>query len=84
MRRDLNPTADLFSQAAANKVHDLNTIIFGENCFGPLITPDYLVVKLNRNPRRRQREFADEIIQCRLIPHFAPFTINLNKQSFLD
>lgn len=72
------------SQSPANKVHDLNSIIFGENYFGPLITPDYVVVELNRNSRRRQREFADEIIQRRLIPYLASFTINLNTQCFLD
>ena len=72
------------SQAPANKVHDLNSIIFAENCFGPLITPDYLVVEFNRNSRRRQREFNDEIIQRRLIPYLAPFTVNLNKQCFIN
>jgi hypothetical protein len=65
-------------------VHDLNSIIFGENCFGPLIAPDNLMVKLNRNSRWRQREFADEIIQRRLIPYLTSFAINLNKQCFLD
>ena len=81
---DLKLTEDLFSQSATNKVHDLNSISFGENRFGPFITPDYSVVKLNRNSRRRQRELADEIIQRCLIPYLARFTINLNKQCFLD
>lgn len=75
--------ANCSSQSSANKVHDLNSIIFGENCFGPLIAPDHLVVKFDRNPRRSQREFGNEIIQSRPIPQLAAFTVNLNAQCFL-
>jgi hypothetical protein len=55
----LLPTAYAFPHSSANKVHDLYSIIFRENNFGPLITPDYLMVKLDRNSRRRQRQFID-------------------------
>jgi hypothetical protein len=76
--------ATALSHSPANKVNDLDSIIGGENCFLPLITPDYLVVKFDRNSRRSQRQFADEIIQRRPIPYLAAFTVNLNTQCFLD
>jgi hypothetical protein len=64
-------------------MYNLDSIVFRENCFPPTITPDYVMVKFDRNSRRRQGQFADQIVQRRLIRYFAAFPVNLNTQFLL-
>jgi hypothetical protein len=61
-------------------MNNLYPIAFCESGFGPPVTPDYLVVKFDRNSRCRQSQFADQILKRRSIPHFATFAVNLNQQ----
>lgn len=61
-------------------MYDLYAVTLGQRGVRPLVAANYFVIKLDRNSRRHQRQFADEIIQRRSIPHFPTLTIELNQQ----
>jgi hypothetical protein len=61
-------------------MNNLYPVAFRESGFRPPVTPDDLMVQFDRNSRRRQSQFADQIVKRRSIRHFATYAINLNKQ----
>jgi hypothetical protein len=63
-------------------MNNLNSVTVGQNRLRPLVAPNYLLIEFDGDSRRRQRQFADEIVQRRPVPHFAIFTVDLNQQGF--
>jgi hypothetical protein len=62
-------------------MNNLYAITFGQRRSNPFIAADYLLIKLDGDPGRSQRELADQFVQRRTFSHFPTFTIESNQQS---
>ena len=64
----------------ANKMNNLDVITFSQTRLRPLVATDDLLIELNGDSRRFERQLADQIVQHRLIRHFPVLTVKLKQQ----
>ncbi len=64
----------------ANKMNNLDVVTFSQTRLRPLVATDDLLIELNGDSRRFERQLADQIVQHRLIRHFPVLTVKLKQQ----
>ncbi len=72
--------ATLSGSPATNKMNNLYSVTLGQSRAGPLVAPNYLLIKLDGDPRGFEGQVFDEIVQHRSLSHLPALTIKLNQQ----
>jgi len=68
--------------AATHKMNYLEPVAFVEHDLWPLISANNRTVELDSNPRGRQSQFIDELVQRRLVGNSPDLTVDLDAQFY--
>ena len=70
----------LLHSPAADEVDNLKPVTVRQQRLWPVVSAHDLLIQLNCNPFRRQREFAYQLAELQFVGHLTRFTVDLNLQ----